>query len=110
MPFLFKGEPLVGKSNYIEWKTIADLYLEINGYMPYVNRTKEEPDKALYFKKEDEEILSSKPFSPETAIKYYERYIEFEDNQNKALEALKSIVSIENIERFKVEKIAKGLY
>ena len=53
----------MGKSNYIEWKTTADLYLEINGYMPYVNGTKEEPDKALYFKKEDEETLSSRlPF------------------------------------------------
>ena len=111
MPFQYKGEPLVGKSNYIEWKTKADLYLEINGYMPYIKGTKVEPNKALYFKKEkNEETLSTEPYSPETAIKYYERIAEYEDNQNKALGALKSIISIENIERFKAEKTANNLY
>ena len=109
MPFQYKGEPLVGKSNYIEWKTKADLYLEINGYMPYIKGTKVEPNKALYFKKEGG-TLSDEPYSPETAIKYSERLAEFEDNQNKALGALKSIISIENIERFKAEKTAKSLY
>ena len=109
MPFQYKGEPLVGKSNYIEWKTKADLYLEINGYMPYIKGTKVEPNKALYFKKEGD-TPSNEPYSPETAIKYSEQLAEFEDNQNKALGALKSIISIENIERFKAEKVAKDLY
>ena len=50
MPYLFKGDSLIGKSNYIEWKIKADLYLEINSYILYINRSKERPNKALYFK------------------------------------------------------------
>ena len=81
MPFHYKGQPLVGKSNYIEWKTQADLYLEINGYMPYINGAKLEPNKALYYKKEkDQETLSNEAYSPETAIKYFKRLAEYEDN------------------------------
>ena len=109
MPFLYKGEPLIGKTNYIEWKTKTDLYLEINSYMPYINGAKNEPDKGLFFKKE-KDTISDEPYSPETAIKYYERLTEFENNQNKALRALKSILSIKNIERFKNAKTAKDLY
>ena len=77
MPFHYKGQPLVGKSNYIEWKTQADLYLEINGYIPYTNGTKLGPDKALYY------IIAKgeeTPYSPETAIKYSERLAEYKDN------------------------------
>ena len=107
MPFHYKGQPLVGKSNYIEWKTQADLYLEINGYIPYTNGTKLGPDKALYYTTAKGEET---PYSPETAIKYSERLIEYEDNQLKALGALKSIISIDNIERFKEHKTAYALY
>jgi len=35
----FKGDKLIGKTNYIEWHKNASLYLEINGYMPYIDRT-----------------------------------------------------------------------
>ena len=113
MPFPFKGDSLIGKSNYIEWKTKADLYLEINGYMPYIDGSKEKPNKSLYFKttiKGDERTITDEPYSPETAIKYYERLTEHEENQNKAPGALKSILSIENIERFKTIKTAYSLY
>src|SRR5450432_972004 len=113
MPFPFKGDSLIGKSNYIEWKTKADLYLEINGYIPYIDRSKEKPNKSLYFKttiKGDERTITDESYSPETAIKYYERLTEYEENQNKALGALKSILSIENIERFKTIKTAYSLY
>jgi hypothetical protein len=50
MPYTFKEDSLIRKSNYLEWKTKADLYLEINGYMPYVDGSKERPNKAFYFK------------------------------------------------------------
>ena len=81
MPFPFKGEPLIGKSNYIEWKTKADLYLEVNGYMPYINRAKPKPNKALYYKAIKEEgEEDDEPYSLETAIKYAEQLSEFEDN------------------------------
>jgi hypothetical protein len=46
----FKGDKLVGSSNYIEWKTNADLFLEINGYMSYIDGTETSPNKQLYYK------------------------------------------------------------
>ena len=107
MPFHFRGQPLIGKSNYIEWKTQGDLYLEINGYIPYINGTKLSPNKDLYYTTAKGEET---PYSHETAIKYSERLAEFEDNQLKALGALKSIISIDNIERFKEHKTAHTLY
>ena len=79
MPFLYKGESLIGKSNYIEQKIRADLYLEINDYIPYITRAKNKLDKALFFKKKKGDI-TDEPYSLETAIKYYERLTEFEDN------------------------------
>ncbi len=115
MPYPFKGEPLVGKSNYIDWKTKADLYLEINGYMPYINGAKTKPNKALYYKSTTptdgtKETQTDEPYSPETAIRYYERLAEYEDNQNKALGAIKSILSIDNIERYRTITDAYTLY
>jgi hypothetical protein len=105
MPALFKGEQLTGRSNYIEWKPKADLYLEINGYMPYIKGTKAIPDKSLYYKDD------KTPYSPELAVKYIERLIEYEENELKALGALKSLISIENIERFRENASnAKSLY
>src|SRR5882672_6689365 len=115
MPYPFKGEPLVGKSNYIDWKTKADLYLEINGYMPYINGAKTKPNKALYYKSTTptdgtKEIQTDEPYSPKTAIRYYERLAEYEDNQNKVLGAIKSILSIDNIERYRTITDAYTLY
>jgi hypothetical protein len=37
----FKGDLLVGKSNYIEWLANAKLFFEINGFMPYINETED---------------------------------------------------------------------
>jgi hypothetical protein len=114
MPYTFKEDSLIRKSNYLEWKTKADLYLEINDYMSYVDEFKERPNKAFYFKtiKDDQEqtIITDEPYSHETAIKYHERSAEFKENQNKALGALKSILSIENIERFKNIDSVNNLY
>jgi hypothetical protein len=118
MPYPFKGEPLVGKSNYIDWKIKADLYLEVNGYMPYINGDKIKPNKALYYKSEfttnpegiKEKTLTDEPYSPETAIRYFERLAEFKDNQNKALGAIKTILSTDNIERYRTIKDAYTLY
>lgn len=91
----FRGEKLVGKSNYIEWQINAKLYLEINGFFPYIDRTASEPNKSLYYNKENE------PKSDELGVRYYERFLEYQRNSNKALGALKSIISTENVERFK---------
>ena len=62
----FKGEKLIGKSNYIEWLIDAKLFLEINGYMPYINKTEAVPDKALYYN-------DARPKSNELAVKFYEK-------------------------------------
>jgi hypothetical protein len=82
--------------------------------MPYIDRSKEKPNKGLYFKtiKDDQgnDIISDDPYSPETAIKYHERLAEYDENQHKALGGLKSIISTENIERFKDKNTAYDLY
>jgi hypothetical protein len=82
MPAQFKGDLLIGRSNYIEWELNAILYLKINGYMPYINRSKKEPDRSLYYKN------TSTAYSPELAVKYIKRLSNYEDNQNKAFRAL----------------------
>ena len=97
MPTPFKGEILSGRSNFREWEPKAILFLEINGYMPYIDGSKTAPDKQLYYKS------TTEPYSTELAVKYVERMSDFKDNQLKALGALKSIISIENVERFKGE-------
>ena len=99
----FKGEKLMGKSNYIEWLNEAKLYLEINGFMPYIDGTETSPIKSLYYKGEE-------PYSPELAVKYIEKESEFKRNSYKALGAIKSIISLDNIDRFKDKTSAKDLW
>lgn len=99
----FKGEKLMGRSNYIDWETNARLFLEINGFMPYIDGSEPMPQKELYYK-------DNEAYSPELAVKYHEKLSEFQRNSKKALGALKSIISIENIERFKEFGTAKLLW
>ncbi|KAE9374467.1 hypothetical protein N431DRAFT_503311 [Stipitochalara longipes BDJ] len=103
----FKGEKLIGSSNYIEWKTNADLFLEINGYMSYINGTETSPDKELYYKVIDKlddkgKVTSSReePISPELGVRYADRLSEYNRNSKRALGALKSIISIDNNDTF----------
>jgi hypothetical protein len=56
--------------------------LKINGYMPYINELKKEPDRSFYYKD------TSTAYSPESAVKYIKRLSNYEDNQNKAFRAL----------------------
>ena len=100
----FKGEKLVGKSNYIEWLTNAKLFLEINGFMPYIDNTEAKPDKNLYYKSNGE------PITAELAVRYYEKSSEFNKNNKRALGAIKSIISLENTERFKDKETAYELW
>jgi len=44
----FKGDKLVRRSNYIEWLTNAKLFLEINGFIPYIDGSETKPNKSLY--------------------------------------------------------------
>ena len=48
----FKGNKLISNFNDIKWKLNADLFLKINGYMPYINGTEISPNKSLYYKVE----------------------------------------------------------
>ena len=88
----FKGDLLIGKTNYIEWLEKAELWLELSGYMPYINGTEKAPNKDLYYK-------DDKPYSTELAIKYIDKESEFQRNSLRALGAIKSIISIDNIKR-----------
>jgi hypothetical protein len=106
----FKGDKLIGKTNYIEWYNNASLFLEINGYMPYIDGTEASPNKALYYKTSTDNIISDKPYSPELGVKYIEKEQEYQRNTKKALGAIKSIISIDNIDRFKDKTNAKDLW
>jgi hypothetical protein len=100
----FKGEKLVGKTNYIEWHMNATLYLEINGYMPYIDGTEAVLNKSLYFKDENT------PYSPELGVKYMEKELEYQRNSKKALGAIKSIISTDNVDRFKDQTSPRRLW
>jgi len=41
---VFKGEKLIGRSNYLEWLINMNLFFEINSYMPYIDGSKISPD------------------------------------------------------------------
>ncbi|TVY31842.1 hypothetical protein LOCC1_G008380 [Lachnellula occidentalis] len=86
----YKGEVL------IEWLKEASLFLEIHGFMPYINGSKRNPlsIKSLYYTK-------SSPRSLELAIKYLEKETEYSRNTKQALGAIKSTISANNVNRFK---------
>jgi hypothetical protein len=73
----FKEEKLTDQSNYIDWDTNARLFLEINNFMPYIDGSESMPQKELYYRDSDE------AFSPELAVKYYERLSEFQEIRKK---------------------------
>ncbi|EKD11952.1 hypothetical protein MBM_09882 [Drepanopeziza brunnea f. sp. 'multigermtubi' MB_m1] len=108
----FKGDKLIGKSNYQEWITPADFYLKINSYMLYIDGSKEKPNKELYYAKakNGEGAITWSFYSLELAVKYLDKLSEFEEANKKALGALKSIISLENQKRFKDKTSAEDLY
>jgi hypothetical protein len=99
----FNGPKLVGKSNYIEWLNEAKLYLEINGFMSYIDGTIARPNKNLYYE-------GNTPRSAELGVKYEERINEWTRNNIKSIGAIKSIITIDNIERFKDNNTASTLW
>ena len=98
MSYNFKESLLIDKTNYIKQKNKTILQLEINSYILYINDSENKPNKSLYYNSED------KVYSPELAVKYIEKELEFEKNSKKALETIKSTISKENIDRFKNKK------
>ncbi|TVY49106.1 Retrovirus-related Pol polyprotein from transposon TNT 1-94 [Lachnellula cervina] len=89
----YKGEALVGRSNYIEWLKEASLFLEVHSFMPYIDGTEKNPlsIKSLYY-------TDSGPRSPELAIKYLEKKTKYSRNTKRALGAIKSTLSADNID------------
>ena len=92
---IFKRELLVSKSNYIEQLARANLFFEINSFILYIDKTKEEPNKELYYNIGDKK---NTPRTAELAVKYTKKLSKFRYNRAKALGAIKSIISRENIE------------
>lgn len=114
----FKGDKLIGRSNYIEWKNNADLFLEINGYMSYIDGSENKPNKSLYYDVKtitdkngrETSTYNTEPFSKDLGARYADRLSEFNRNNKRALGALKSIISNDNNDRFKDKSSAKELY
>ncbi|PMD28361.1 hypothetical protein NA56DRAFT_666962 [Hyaloscypha hepaticicola] len=102
----FKGNKLIGRSNYIEWKNNADLFLEINGYMSYINGTEIMPIK----EGKETSTYSTEPFTRELGARYADRISEFNDNNKRVLGALKSVISNDNNDCFKDKTSSKDLY
>ncbi|KAF4615563.1 hypothetical protein G7Y89_g15302 [Cudoniella acicularis] len=100
----FKGEKLVGKSNYVEWLIEAKLYLKVNGFMPYIDGSIKEPNKGLYYKSDDS------PKTDELAVKYEEKLQDYMTRNSRALAGLQSIISSNNIARFSSISTAKELW
>jgi hypothetical protein len=88
----FKGDLLVGRSNYIDWVKRANLFLEINSFMLYIDNTKHALDKSFYYESNSDGHMT-KPHSPELAIQYINKKAEFKHNQTKALGTIKSIIT-----------------
>ncbi|TVY46326.1 hypothetical protein LCER1_G008262 [Lachnellula cervina] len=91
----YKGEALVE----------ASLFLEVHGFMPYIDSTEKNPlsIKSLYY-------TETGPRSPELAIKYLEKETEYSRNTKRALGAIKSTLSADNIDRFKDQPTANLLW
>ncbi|TVY38198.1 Copia protein [Lachnellula cervina] len=87
----YKGEALLKE---------ASLFLEVHGFMPYIDSTEKNPlsIKSLYY-------TDSGPRSPELAIKYLEKETEYSRNTKRALGAIKSTLSADNIDS--LETIAR---
>jgi len=73
--------------------------------MPYCDGLEMEPDRDLYFTKDDNKAKSS-----ELGVKYSEKLSEYTRNTRKALGALKSTISPNNANRFKDKFLAIALW
>ena len=71
MIITFKRKKLIRKFNYIKWLNPIELYLEINGYIPYINDSINPPNKNFYYEKikKDSKVLY-RAYSPKLTIKY----------------------------------------
>jgi len=87
----------VGRSNYIEWLKEVNIFLEIGGYILYINNS--EPNlinfRFLYYNN----INITR--SPKLVIKYIKRKTDFKYNIKKILRIIKAIISDDNKDRFK---------
>ena len=92
----------MGKSNYIKQLNKTKLYLEINNFIFYINETKINFIKSLYYKDE-------KSYSFKLTVKYIEKKFKFKRNFYKTLNTIKFIILLNNINRFKNKTNIKNL-
>jgi hypothetical protein len=102
----YRGPKLIGRSNYIEWQKEANIFLEVGGYIPYINDSEANllSYRSLYYN--DANVARS----PELTVKYIEREAEYKHNAKKALGAIKATLSNDNRDRFKNKNDASQLW
>jgi hypothetical protein len=93
----YRGPKLIGRSNYIEWQKEASIFLEIEGYMPYIDGSEANLLNYRFLYYNDANVARSL----ELAVKYIEREAEYKRNTKKALRAIKATLSNDNKDRFK---------
>ena len=64
---------MISRSNHIDWVKRASLFLEINGFMPYIDNTEHIPDKSLHYKSNSDSHITNKPYSLELDIRYIDK-------------------------------------
>ena len=96
----YRGPKLVGRSNYIKWQKEANIFLEIGGYILYINSFEQNllNYKFLYYNNVN--IIRS----PKLAIKYIKQKTEFKYNIKKVLGTIKIILLNNNKDYFKNKK------
>ncbi|CAL3971483.1 unnamed protein product [Diplocarpon coronariae] len=102
----FKGELLVGKSNYSEWINTASLFLEVNGYMSYIDGSELPPRRSIYFKRESESSTYI-PILDELSIRFRDK-----STAKELFEAIKATYNTKGLELISqyINKIVNNSY
>ncbi|CAL3971485.1 unnamed protein product [Diplocarpon coronariae] len=102
----FKGELLVGKSNYTEWINTASLFLKVNGHMSYIDGSELPPRRSIYFKRESES-LTYIPISDELSIRFRDK-----STAKELFEAIKATYDTKGLELISryINKIVDNSY
>ncbi|CAL3971482.1 unnamed protein product [Diplocarpon coronariae] len=102
----FKGELLVGKSNYTEWINTASLFLEVNGHMSYIDGSELPPRRSIYFKRESESSTYI-PISDELSVRFRDK-----STAKELFEAIKATYNTKGLELISryINKIVDNSY
>ncbi|CAL3972652.1 unnamed protein product [Diplocarpon coronariae] len=102
----FKGELLVGKSNYTEWINTASLFLKVNGHMSYIDGSELPPRRSIYFKRESESSTYI-PILDELSIRFRDK-----STAKELFEAIKATYNTKGLELISryINKIVDNSY